>query len=311
MSNISLCKRITFAACLVAVVSLPSVASAELNKLAPKMPSRAEMLKKKPKPYEMRFNRAVGISNLAMSLLRTPEMQDGQFLLRLSTHEKAISGCIHFNDFTYETKYDGRYLDLTLTGISVDPESIKTKAPQYECAGAMQNPKADIVLSRDEIKTHDAKILRIHSGFFTDYYNIQLTDNKVELLHADSMSPAQYFKPFKSQQIVDPMTLWFYPKGTLILSVPDANPKDASIKEKLDNFATARGMQPLDMIVTGFKSPLVNMTDYYYVDTRGLAKLSDPVIGSLPMQATRYGLQGDETVDVGLPIYARTPGMYE
>jgi hypothetical protein len=313
MSNISLLKRLAFILCLVAVVALPSVASAELNELAPKKPSKEEVLKKKQKPYEIRFGQCIALTNLGMLLMRSPELQDGQFVLRMLVNEKTINGCIHPKDFETETKYSGRSFDIDIKSIALDPESLKSKAPHYECAATMQNPKLDVVLNVADLKKNGTKYIRIKSGFITDYYDLQITDNKVELLHSDTMSPMQYYKPYKNQLVADPLTLWFYPKGTLILSVPDADPADKTIKSKIEQFAAARGMKPLNAMIMEFESPLVKTTDYYYVDTAGTVQVeNNPVIGSISMQATRFGLQEDENAaDVGLSVYARTPRVYE
>ena len=114
--------------------------------------------------------------------------------------------------------------------------------------------------------------------------------------------------------VKNPLRLWFYPAGTILLyaHVADNDPKQ--IKEKIHGLATGMGLTPLEDMYADFKTPLVRDDYSYFVDKDG--RYSEKAVdggkfGNISIEKMAYGLQGDVPATEQVPVFVREPGLYD
>ncbi len=266
--------------------------------------------------FDMSSNH-IGVSivkNIGLSLQRKPEFEPGYFALNVAA-SMPVHGCYQISDIEYTTEFKDIFLDIEIVrfrALIEDPPS----APQYECDQRAQLPGAEIVLNKDMLKEKGTKHIRFHTDPFIDYYDIDVTDERVRLIPTDAENQGVWrFVPKQIYKINNTLTHWFYPEGTLILSVPDAEKKH-DIEGRIMALAESKGLVTLQSIYTDFKSPIVLPHHYYYVDkekhfTDAPDIAQGALLGSIFVEKTVFGLDADEQVLDEIRVLVRTPGTYE
>jgi hypothetical protein len=174
----------------------------------------------------------------------------------------------------------------------------------------------DIILGRDDLIEHGVTSARLQLSKGIDIYDIKVDNEKIQIQPSVSTGGLSVnFQPQKLRNVANPLLHWFYPENTLILSIPDAGPKEDT-KARIAGLAQKLGLTPLEEIYPDFRSPLIVQDQYYYVDQKGDTALKikpgEPAaIGTVTVPKTVYGLVADETVEDDLPVYAHRPGAYE
>ena len=152
----------------------------------------------------------------------------------------------------------------------------------------------------------------------TNVFDIMLTHDKLMLRPDPSTTDVTVrFKPLNVPGRKAPLVYWFYPIGTVLIWSPDLDAHDKAGIEKVREFAEDKGLVPLEDIIPDFKSPLADDRYQYFVDTEGKltgdgGKLrNSAVIGQMNVEKKVYGLEKDEIRLDKVPVYAKTPGMYD
>lgn len=265
-------------------------------------------------PYSGKYWTGLPGDNV-ISLLRKPELTEDQFILRI-TDPHPITGCAEISNYAYSTEYREIYLDIKLEGVTVDMRN----QPQYahfQCDQGMKFPVADIVMNRQDLVKNETQQIRLHNRNDTNYYNVTLHDDRILILPDEAdRALARRFKPHNIPGKKTSLVYWFYPLGTMVLWIPEAE-NTPEMRESLRSFAAERGLVPLETVFPDFESPLTNNEYQYFVDTSGDLANSDPdlvngkPIGTIATKKLVYGLYKDEYEPAEMTVYAKTPGMYE
>jgi hypothetical protein len=174
----------------------------------------------------------------------------------------------------------------------------------------------DVVLDRDDLIKNNVNTVRLQMGRGIDIYDLSVNEERAIMTPSASTSGITSSSAAQNiPDVINAMTHWFYPENTLILWVPNADPKE-NLQPKLDEMADKMGLVPLDSIYPDFQSPLLSKNFYYYVDKKGgtaakIAAGKPESIGTVTLLKSRYGLVADETVEDEAIVFARRPDIYE
>lgn len=290
-----------------------TVPATENHKLATDRPGSGDSYDENGVPYTKKYFQGVGIYH-TMALIRKPELGDDQFVIRFAL-PSTISTCVNISNFGFEASYTEHYMDITLNKITVDARDMPQYA-HYECDLRSKMPHADILLDRQTLIDNGTKTLRLHSAERTNYYDLDLTENRVLILpDKTDVQVGKAFRPAKLPMRNASTVYWFYPMGTLVLWSPqETDPKQT--QKYIDTFAERHGLVPMTDYIENFKSPLYDKRFQYYVDASGkfdnVAGIEEGAqIGHTTVETVEYGLHGDEIGTKDIMIYARKPGMYD
>jgi hypothetical protein len=157
----------------------------------------------------------------------------------------------------------------------------------------------------------------MHNGTDTNYYNIELANNRIMILpDAGDVAATRRFKPHNLPGRKTGLVYWFYPVGTMVLWVPGMG-KDQASMDTLHEFAADQGLIPLEEVFPDFESPLTGKQFRYYVDTGGnFDDLKEGLaqgipVGTVAFEKKVFGLQNDTLALEEKTVYARLPGMYD
>ncbi|MCB1556012.1 MAG: hypothetical protein KDJ15_01735 [Alphaproteobacteria bacterium] len=256
--------------------------------------------------------RNMGLGRLSYALIHAPGLPEGSFVLRFSVQGVQMTGCPALRNLSHEESFQDIYLTIRLIPPRADTTDLPT-APHLSCGGHVQNPTADIVLSKDMLRAHGARHIMLENGPVMSYLDIHLQDDRVTIRPSETLpSRAGAFSPLKQEGVADPGTLWFYPPGTIMLYSPeatDAHETDSLIRE----LALRNGIVPLAAYLPDFKAPLARRHAGYYVDkTERYAGHGAPVaVGTITVPEKTYGLEGDRWTSRTLTVYARDLTAYE
>ncbi len=267
----------------------------------------------KGEPYSSQYFRKTP-NRVSLSLQRWPGLQPGKFILHLST-ENTVSGCPKLSDLAYETGFRAPYLDITIYDYVVDMRDHPgTKGSS--CASGPRNPTADIVLDRDEMIAQGIKRVRFKLNDMADYYDVMIDRQHVWLKPGQSEIPVvQRFRPQKISMIGNPLVHWFYPDKTVILYVPGAT-GDMDVRDAVMTLAKSNDLEPLENVMPDFSSPVKRPNYYYFIEkkahlTKNVDIGSGLSVGTVPVEKTIYGLNGDEMAEGSVEVFANSPGLYE
>jgi hypothetical protein len=252
-------------------------------------------------------------SKLYMSLLRRPDLPEDKVILHLALGD-SYTGCPKLSDLQSRISISESVLSVAISDYRVDMRNLP-QDPQ-QCSTRQQFPSMDIILGRDDLIEHGVTSARLQLSKGIDIYDIKVDNEKIQIQPSVSTGGLSVnFQPQKLRNVANPLLHWFYPENTLILSIPDAGPKEDT-KARIAGLAQKLGLTPLEEIYPDFRSPLIVQDQYYYVDQKGDTALKikpgEPAaIGTVTVPKTVYGLVADETVEDDLPVYAHRPGAYE
>lgn len=232
---------------------------------------------------------------ISISLLR-PDDGSGEAVLRMMA-PNAISGCPMIGPLKTEMNVNSIYLDITVDGYTIDQNNLETH--RGACDTARQYAYADIPLDRALLHGNNVAEIRFTVNNDMDYYTVDLNEERLELLPRRQMR----VKPAGgADAATGGLTFWYYPKGTVILSVPAA-PAGSDTTSTLDQFASQHGLKRLDSVMHGFSAIAGKAGQAYYIDETGAL---GAVAGKTPVTVGTTIIDG-RTVDV----YGRQPGMNE
>jgi len=226
--------------------------------------------------------------------------------------ETVVTGCPKFSNLSYEAKFTDIFLNITIDDYTVDLRDAP-RNPHYECEQTYQIPQAEIILSRDELAAKNTQQIHFETGTPYENFDIELLEYKVRLIPS---APSQIYKALKLSHVVNTLTHWFYPEGTIILYLPEASSDNKKLEEAIADVAEKHGLVPLTSIYPDFRSPISTPYHYYYVDQIGktvskIEKTGDGYLDKIHIGIISYELEEDVPALKEMVVYAKKPGMYE
>jgi hypothetical protein len=274
----------------------------------------------------------LGLRHFMVSLARPAKGKEGDFIIRM-TDLFGHSGCPKIGEVPYQTDFQDTILNVQTGHFKVDFNNLPLH-PEYECSGKTVYPAANIPLSVGMLKEKGTSKIRFQTnvqsaypGMASDDYDISEPDY-FDVVYGDhfiQLSPEKpqivdiprYLPNVTMDNVKNPLKLWFYPKGTVILRASGA-PKGADLRAALDSLARAHSLVPLDSIIKDFTSPIDDPDSFYYVDKSKKQFLANKegIKDGIPldvihMPATVYGADGDESTEQPIQVFAHTPYSYE
>jgi hypothetical protein len=207
-----------------------------------------------------------------------------------------------------ETRLDGPQLSIKVSNSMIDVDR-KVRYSQFACKQTNAYGGTDIVLNRDELINNAVNQIAFQSAStVTDYYRVDIDKNRLIL----SPKSTNAFKPFDFGTSRDPLVYWFYPAGTVALSIPNAPPK-ADLNQAINTLAAQKNLIPVSNVVPDFIPPSQKNNLFYFIDNAGFVPDGEAGIelGMITVPQTFYGPQGAYQKPQNLVVYARKPGLLE
>lgn len=275
-------------------------------------------------PYSSKYYREQP-SRVGLALMRHPDLPPGKFVIYLTTQNN-ITGCVKFGNLEHEAIFKQKTLEIIVESYTVDMRNL-TKAPHYDCYQGIKNPSAKIVLDRDDIIDRGLEKVVFKTGRRGEEYDIKINDQFVRLMPAQrrasgspltkQAAPApRRFENLSISGVKNSLIHWFYPEGTMILTIPDAKPDQDTAAAMVD-FMRKNNLTPIEDILPDFRQPTTTTQVYYVVDKKGTfahqpqMKSGGMVIGAVEVEDTLYGLHHDYAAGEALTVMARLPGAYD
>ena len=264
-------------------------------------------------PYSSQY-KSIYPKGVFVSLMRMPGMPNNMVTLRLGL-EHQMSGCPKLSPLASEVQVFPGEMEVLVADYRLDMRDLPQN-PHYECAQGQQTPSADIVLSRDDLIANDTKMLRLRFDRKTDIYDVVVTPQSILLMPAsNALGQSTYFKPLNVARVENPLKFWFYPENTMILYAPDVDAK-TDVSLQIREMAAAQGLEPLETVYPGFRSPVKDPNYFYYVDSKGkyastVKESPGYVVGQIGVEKSVYGLVADEKIVQNIDVYAKRPGTYD
>lgn len=253
--------------------------------------------------------------SVAVSLAHAKGGRPDEFVLRMTATEPN-SGCPKLGQLAYEMNFQDIYMLASVSAYSVDLRDLPL-APQYQCAKGYQYPSAEIPLSVSTLKDNKTAYMRFQAGKKFDTYEVKLNDHSIQLYPSNTLGSLKpTYGAMQIANVKNPLKLWFYPEGTVILRASGTPEDTINLQEAMDSFASDNGLEPLKESIPEFRSPLEDKNSFYYVDKRKSLSERPGIdkgipVGEIPVPVTMFGLAGDETVHQQMKVFAHTPGAYE
>jgi len=245
-----------------------------------------------------------------MTLLRTPGNKPNEVTMRIMS-TIAITGCVEMQNPTVEISYIGSKITIKMTeGIVTTRKNIKYA--HYECPQNQNFSYVDIKLNRDELISKGTKKINFRSDKSAGFMSMAIDVNKERLKIGYGEAELRKLG-FVSQKFLEKETFWFYPEGTLLLSVPRADPKQ-DISKELTKFADGEGLVPLKDMLSEFEmSKNAPANQGYFVDKSGLhsakVNLARPALfGTVTVHEVVFGPGGKTHRPIELEVFASLPG---
>lgn len=228
-----------------------------------------------------------------------------------------LTGCPKVGHIPYAMTFQDIYLDISAGDYRVDMNDLP-QHPEYQCGGRTVYPSATIPIDMKALKANGTQQIRFETLGQVDYFDVVRTPHYLELDEQRPRSSATpRYQPMVIPSLKNPLKIWLYPPGTVILKIAGSAPA-GNAQGQVDAVARAKGLTPLNEIWPDFVSPLTDTGSFYYVDkTKARTVANDPNIaaginvGSITLHGTVYGATGDETVDRPVPVFAHRPGAFE
>jgi hypothetical protein len=243
-----------------------------------------------------------------------------------------MAGCPVVRELPYTTEFQDNVLNIGAGHFKVDYNNLPLH-PEYECGGRAAYPTANVPLSLAMLKENGTEKIRFQTNIQSeypgedseydiseaDYFNIVYGDHYIQLKaeKPQVVDEPSYQPSITMDHVKNPMKLWFYPKGTVILRASGA-PKGADMKGAMDSIARAHSLVPLETVYKEFTSPIDDPDSFYYVDkskkqyVAAKEGIKDGIpLDTITMPSTVYGAEGDETIERSVQIFAHTPNAYE
>lgn len=252
-------------------------------------------------------------SNFSMNFVQSRTTNPDEAVLRF-TQPVSATGCATVLSPKTERLDQGAVLMITIGApiLSLDSK------PQYghnQCANRPQSVQTDIILNRKKLAENGTKNIIFKNDYGMDKYSVEIGRHYLRLKsQSDTLFTAN-----KAIRNKDPLIHYFYPKGTMVLSVPQAKTRGA-IEKKIRSYAGSRGLTPLSTEIEEFEVLGKNSKDFYFIDASGhiaddLATMDEQnskiLLGTMHVPETYEGPSGAYEENIALNVYARLPGTLD
>ena len=249
-------------------------------------------------------------SEFTMHFVRSNDAGPDEAVLRFS-QPVSTTGCVTVIPPTIEKMNMGVILRVTIgtPAITLDKS---VRYAHIDCRQAPNNVESDVVLNRKEIAENGIRRIQFRNDFGIEDYDIELGENMLALR---AKSKPALFKPNTQIRHKDPMVHYFYPKDTVVLSVPQARSVQ-EVEDQIKGIATQRGLIPLKSVVKDFRVLDKSRKNFYFVDQSGTTTANlEPGqsnrFGKAVIKETYFGPSGEYTEDLAIDIFARLPGTLD
>lgn len=265
--------------------------------------------KYRPQTHIKNGNSRALISNAEYTIhfVRKKTLKPDEVALRFS-QPVITSGCAKIIAPKANVKNSGiiQYIEIGRPIIALDKT---VRYAHIDCRQVPNIVQTDVVLKRKELIENNVKRISIKSDFGTEDYQLEIGKNTLAL---KGKTGGFLFKPNGKIRHKDPLLHYFYPKNTIILSVPRAMERD-KINLQLKNIALQKGLVPLKTVIKNFASLNRNSKDFYFLDQSGItiSRLShdqNMYFGKIALDKKYLGPNGEYTEKITKNVYARLPG---
>jgi len=246
----------------------------------------------------------------AVSFFHQPHISQSAFTMRLSKLG-TVAGCAHLqrsmgpvgeisdNDDKTTIKYISNRMEVMLDVPVIANSDGEPRYTDYDCETSHLESYVDIALDRDNLlKRNVTQFAFKLPTFDLGKYDIDLSNDRL------------VFKSKYAEEVPETwLTLWFFPKATVKLYVPEAK-SDMNVIDEIRDFGIAHGLVPMDNILRGFTLPHYANDYVYFLDPKRVflrdlsVQNNNKQVGDIGVTKTYYGANGSQDRIKPLPIYA-------
>ena len=238
--------------------------------------------------------------------LITPDAADPDTVILRLTSNTSVTGCANVTPPTVKQTVKGPNLWLEITDSAVEIDR-SVRYAHFQCNTGRQYAGTDIVLNRTQLLADGISKIALRSPLGTDFYDVEIGDHSIHL----SPKSQKYFKPLYASNRPDPLTYWFYPTNTVVLSVLD---EPQNLNEAITDFAQGLGLVPLESMIPDFMPRLPTANTLYFTAPDD-ARITLPdagqnlTLGQIEAPRTFYGSGGTYQKPTQVAVFARRPGL--
>ena len=248
-----------------------------------------------------------------IAFFHEPHKSEKDFTLRLFYYN-TVAGCAHMEDLTKEedqekynfvdgiaTKIVSGIFEVIISQPSLIDSDDHPRYTNYDCETKHNDSYVDLKLDRDFLIRKKIKKMgfkNIHTADFGDF-DIDINEQRF-ILKTPSQEGEIWYK------------LWFFPKNTVVLMVPQAK-LGVDVKSDLKDFAMERGLVPLEDVLDGYQLPANAHNYMFFDDPKGVfaSKLSEENnslnAGTITAMKTYYGPGGTKQEPFSMDVIAKLP----
>ncbi len=245
----------------------------------------------------------------AISFFQQPVVSENKFTIRLS-HFGTVEGCAHLqrgfgsvgskmkNINRTGVRYVGNHMEFMLDVPMIANNDGEPRYTNYDCKSSSLEAYVDLPLNRDTIIKR--KITQLI--FKTPYLDLGTYDIDI------SKDRIIFKSKLSNNNPEDWLTLWFFPKNTIKLYVPEAS-STMNVIQEIRDFGLAHGLFPMDEVLNGYALPNEANNYVYFSDPRNIflhelsTEDSSKQFGKIRVSKTYYGTNGLYERTKLLPIY--------
>lgn len=199
--------------------------------------------------------------------------------------------------------------------IIMQAPSIQTNTEfENNLSACEQPPKliyTDVVLDSHELITENIRTLSFKTDILTEDYSIDVNNQRIMLFPESQI----VFRPQSVPGKSNPLEYWFYPKNTILLSVPKSTNADETYA-LLKPLANEANLITLGSVLPDFAQNFDTETRFYFVDETGklkkeMGEKNSIPFGKIEVTRTYTGINGHYDINESLNVFAMKPGYYD
>ncbi len=240
-----------------------------------------------------------------VSLVRLSYMEDDQIGIQMVVPD-VVSGCWEVSPLEYESTFiDPYYFDIAIKHYQRRP--VQTDNVQSGCPTENKMSTALIPLSRKDLEERQIRQIRFTNGTIADYYDIQMTDNTLQL-------KPQSMVVFRGKGLTGPLgdrlEISFGGASKLALHVPMAR-KGEDITNAITALASQHGLTPDPEMPTSYSaggSPVFYFKDVVGDVATSIGEEGYSALGTINASRLYDGQEGRAYIAVPLQVFVTKPG---
>lgn len=248
-------------------------------------------------------------ADYTISFIRPDGLKPGEAGLRI-TQPVSVNGCGNVTVPPVRQEQDGPvyWITVGLPQVAVDKS---VRYAHYACKVGSKFADTDVILNRDELMAKGTRRIGLKNDLGSETYTLESASDYMRLLYKKNV----IFRPDQRNQARDPLTFWFYPENTVILSVPGSE-KLPGVEDSIKALAREKGLRPLEETLKNFEGALKNGDLFYFTDTQGnlvstLKPDAQVLLGTITIEEPWNGPNGPTSRAKTLDVTVRRPGLWE